>query len=315
MSRRVGRVAAEVGHVGDERQRRAAHDADERREPDPGRLLLRVAEHVVEVVAPGRPSPGRARRSRRRHDRERQHDAQEPAHHVEAEHRKRPLDGRDRERRRHERRLGRRPSPRRSPGSRRQPSAPAPRTSTSPRSPGTATSAPGRRAGRTSRASRPGRGARRRHRGGRRRRAPRRRAPARAPSPPIAHTSGRSPWITASAPEDVHDRVQEEREVDREEVAPADGPLLGRDRLDPVSLDLRHDRRYAATLVPREEVDDHAVVLLARVEDRRVVRAADRRAPPHRRSRPRSPAGRRHRAPGPTGSSRPRRRRARAPAT
>ena len=40
--------------------------------------------------------------------------------------------------------------------------------------------------------------------------------------------------------EHVHHRVEEEGEVDREEVAPADGAELGRDRLDAVLLDPGH---------------------------------------------------------------------------
>src|SRR5205823_10909909 len=40
--------------------------------------------------------------------------------------------------------------------------------------------------------------------------------------------------------EQVHDRVQEEGEVDREEVPPADDAQLGRNGLDAVSLDAGH---------------------------------------------------------------------------
>ena len=50
--------------------------------------------------------------------------------------------------------------------------------------------------------------------------------------------------------QDVHDRVEEEREVDREEIGPADRPQLGRDRLDAVLLDCRHYAVVALAAAP-----------------------------------------------------------------
>ena len=234
-------VATEVGDARHERQCRARHQRDRAREADPGQVLVRRVEHTTDLEL--RIAGRHVQRDDHadEDERDRQHDAQQPAHHVEAEHGERRVERGDGERDRDQRRLpaahrlhdgldrvagrdrlGSEPVGRGDHAVGRAEEAGAPETEARAR---------GHLAGEP--VVDADLGDRDHHRVRERL--------------PEYHRQHRPPERQAEAgdrdrAEHVHHRVQEEREVDREEVPPAGRPQLGRDRLDPVLLDRRHVR-------------------------------------------------------------------------